>query len=64
MWDFAVGVILGIYLGTYYDFRPGLEILMKWGGGGGAPRPGPPPADSAAASRALFSFLPTSSAEE
>ena len=31
MLTFAVGVIIGIYLGTYYDFRPVLETLMKWG---------------------------------
>jgi len=31
MWDFGIGVIIGIYLGTYYDFRPVLESLMKWG---------------------------------
>ncbi len=63
MWDFAVGVILGIYLGTYYDFRPGLEILMKWGTGR-LPPSRPSPAVSAPAPRSLFSFLPTSSAEE
>ena len=31
MWDLVVGVVVGIYLGTYYDFRPSLETLMKWG---------------------------------
>ena len=31
MWDLGIGVIIGIYLGTYYDFRPMLESLMKWG---------------------------------
>ena len=31
MWDFGIGVIIGIYLGTYYDFRPVLESLTKWG---------------------------------
>ena len=31
MWDLGLGVIIGIYLGTYYDFRPFLESLMKWG---------------------------------
>ena len=31
MWDLGIGVIIGIYLGTYYDFRPILESLMKWG---------------------------------
>ena len=30
MWDLGIGVIIGIYLGTYYDFRPVLESLMKW----------------------------------
>jgi len=65
MWDFAIGVIIGIYLGTYYDFRPGLEILMKWGTGR-LPPTRPPPTDSvpAPAPRSLFSFLPTSSEEE
>ena len=31
MWDLGLGVIIGIYLGTYYDFRPVLELFMKWG---------------------------------
>ena len=31
MWDFVVGMVVGIYLGTYYDFRPSLEALLKWG---------------------------------
>ena len=31
MWDLGIGVIIGIYLGTYYNFRPILESIMKWG---------------------------------
>ena len=31
MWEFGLGVIIGIYLGTYYDFRPILESFVKWG---------------------------------
>ena len=31
MWDLGMGVIIGIYLGTYYDFRPVLESIIKWG---------------------------------
>jgi len=31
MWEFGLGVIIGIYLGTYYDFRPILESFVNWG---------------------------------
>ncbi len=60
MWDFIIGVIIGIYLGTYYDFRPGLETLTKWGTEQlPPPRPpsGSPPAPS---TQSIFSALMTS----
>ncbi len=31
MWSFGIGVMVGIYLGTYYDFHPFLKALEKWG---------------------------------
>ncbi len=57
MWDFVVGMVVGIYLGTYYDFRPSLEALLKWGTEH-LPRsrtPPPPPAP-----QSLFSVLTAS----
>ena len=53
MWDLVVGMVVGIYLGTYYDFRPSLEALLKWGTEHlPTPRTAPP-----AAPQSLFSVL-------
>lgn len=57
MWDFAVGVIIGIYLGTYYDFRPVLESLVKWGT---ERLPAPRHSASGPATQSIFSSLLTS----
>ena len=64
MLTFAVGVIIGIYLGTYYDFRPVLETLMKWG-----TEQLPPPRTAACgssepATKSIFSALLTSSEKD
>ncbi len=64
MLTFAVGVIIGIYLGTYYDFRPVLETLMKWG-----TEQLPPPRNescvsSEPATKSIFSALLTSSEKD
>ena len=64
MLNFAVGVIIGIYLGTYYDFRPVLETLMKWG-----TEQLPPPRNASCVSsetapKSIFSALLTSSEKD
>ena len=53
MWEFGLGVIIGIYLGTYYDFRPILESFVKWG----SDRL-PPPRSKKSPSPEQQSFLP------
>jgi len=54
MWDLAIGIIIGIYLGTYYDFRPMLESLRKWG------TEQLPPPRQPASTQSIFSALLTS----
>ena len=30
MWQFLFGLASGVYIGTYYNFKPGIETIIKF----------------------------------